>query len=926
MPIQDTDLLLIEDTSGASKKIEASKLKANLAANTYNNYKLLVNKPDYSSGFVYAQNMQASVAPTDYMLVERAGVSYKVNGQQIIDYFPSVPAGAAGPIDDAVDTTISGAWVPSADYPTGHVITAAAYGNGTFVAYTSGGGRGFFLSPDAETWTKVTSPYSVNPVKMIFADNKFVAIATSGEAIYSPDGTNWTQCTGLAPYQYRGITYGNGLFVTVHNNINERPYYSTDGIAWTRATTNNSGDMYGVAYGDGKFVAVGLSGHVMVSDDGDVWQRLDSLPSANWWCVTYGDGKFVAGASNGNIAYSTDAGASWTVQSSLSSSSQWKDIIYEAGTFLAVSQNKTPNAAYSTNGIDWYDANAPQYASVIAYGNNRFVVFNERTYPNSYYSLTGTGIESFSSTLTLASDTNLDTFTIGDAINMVDSDGNVVNYGPQTSALTSVTETDYTNTIVATSFTNLSDQSFSYGSLSNVFNRAYDSRGFTSNGYGIAPNVSHNSANAYRWHLYTFPSPITVRESFMMDIYDGNYVEGQASLGFIDSEGNETLTQLAVEDRIITNFSGDRYVIPNLAPGTVITAVKYQIDPLGPKASKRCIDLVYALIHDGLVLTDGIRKLNFASPNPELSLFKEGSIVNGINTTINTSYDWSTGWRINNTGIGNLTNSFDGDVNTWGMLMDSTNVGASKPITANWDVKESPYTNHRQSQLYVRPGAELEFKIKTNGLTGEINIYKITNEYSTSTNLLATYDAKPARTETIIYTQPEGYWLLGISGSRGSSTSGRATIELAYVKIDGVMLVDGTNRASAEVQKVDLADNCMYVNNGDFSPPNTVSAEGLSGTGNFNGYSGNIVNVANSNQEWVADPNHFIKSASTRTGLAILRTKAIAQAQAWSANTNYESEQLVKHNGRYWLALSASYANSPDETDTSDWFDLGLES
>ena len=103
MPIQDSDLLLIENTSGVSKKIAASKLKANLAANTYNNYKLLVNKPDYSSRFVYAQNMQASVAPTDYMMVERAGVSYKVNGQQIIDYFPSVPAGAAGPITNVVD-------------------------------------------------------------------------------------------------------------------------------------------------------------------------------------------------------------------------------------------------------------------------------------------------------------------------------------------------------------------------------------------------------------------------------------------------------------------------------------------------------------------------------------------------------------------------------------------------------------------------------------------------------------------------------------------------------------------------------------------------------------------------------------------------------------------------------------------------------
>ena len=99
MPIQDTDLFLINTNSNAqSFKITALKLKESLAPNLYNNYKLLVNKPDYSSRFVYTQNLQQSVAPTDYMLVERAGVSYKVTGQQIIDYFPSVPAGAAGPI------------------------------------------------------------------------------------------------------------------------------------------------------------------------------------------------------------------------------------------------------------------------------------------------------------------------------------------------------------------------------------------------------------------------------------------------------------------------------------------------------------------------------------------------------------------------------------------------------------------------------------------------------------------------------------------------------------------------------------------------------------------------------------------------------------------------------------------------------------
>lgn len=107
MPIQDTDLLLIQDTSGNSRKIAALKLKQELPTNTYNNYKLLVNKSDYTSRFVYAQNMQASVATSDYMMVERNGTSFKVTGQQIIDYFPSLPSGVAGYINGVTSSTLT---------------------------------------------------------------------------------------------------------------------------------------------------------------------------------------------------------------------------------------------------------------------------------------------------------------------------------------------------------------------------------------------------------------------------------------------------------------------------------------------------------------------------------------------------------------------------------------------------------------------------------------------------------------------------------------------------------------------------------------------------------------------------------------------------------------------------------------------------
>ena len=101
-----------------------------------------------------------------------------------------------------------------------------------------------------------------------------------------------------------------------------------------------------------------------------------------------------------------------------------------------------------------------------------------------------------------------------------------------------------------------------------------------------------------------------------------------------------------------------------------------------------------------------------------------------------------------------------------------------------------------------------------------------------------------------------------------------------------------------------------------------------SGTGNFNGNTGAVVDLTNSNGDWIDNQNRlgknfYIKAASTRTGLAVLRTKAVAQAQDWAADAGYVAEQLVKYNGRYWLALSSSYYNSPDATDELEWFDLG---
>ena len=86
MAIQDSDLFLIDD-AGVSKKIRADKLKGGLDS-TYANMKLLVNKPDYSSRFIYCKDLQSNLPDDHWLMAERSDVSYKVNGTDVHRLLP----------------------------------------------------------------------------------------------------------------------------------------------------------------------------------------------------------------------------------------------------------------------------------------------------------------------------------------------------------------------------------------------------------------------------------------------------------------------------------------------------------------------------------------------------------------------------------------------------------------------------------------------------------------------------------------------------------------------------------------------------------------------------------------------------------------------------------------------------------------------
>ena len=71
-----------------------------------------------------------------------------------------------------------------------------------------------------------------------------------------------------------GVTYGNGLFVTVGQS--GTILTSPDGTSWTERTSGTSNKLYGVTYGNGLFVTVGYSGTILTSPDGNSWTERTS--------------------------------------------------------------------------------------------------------------------------------------------------------------------------------------------------------------------------------------------------------------------------------------------------------------------------------------------------------------------------------------------------------------------------------------------------------------------------------------------------------------------------------------------------------------------------------------------------------------------------------------------------------------------------
>ncbi len=133
----------------------------------------------------------------------------------------------------------------------------------------------------------------------------------------SVNGIDWTIRSSAADNQWRGITYGNGLYVAVSD--------------------------------------VGDTHHIMKSADGITWATTTAAANEYWFDVTYGNGMFAATAytgTNNRVMTSSDVdifgfntGNTWTTRTTPSSNNNLSAIAYGNGIFAAVGDSGTGNRA-----------------------------------------------------------------------------------------------------------------------------------------------------------------------------------------------------------------------------------------------------------------------------------------------------------------------------------------------------------------------------------------------------------------------------------------------------------------------------------------------------------------------------------------------------------------------------------------------------
>lgn len=230
------------------------------------------------------------------------------------------------------------------------------------------------FTPPVPTWQVRASASAYIQNTLAYGNNTFISAGNGKSIMKSNDGLSWTSVTALAAnyFSANSVIHDGSQFVMVGDTTNSTttaPLIATsaDGSTWTVRdwTYGTETQLTDVAYGASRLTAVGLNGTIITSTDAGVtWtsessgvsalasMRLNGVASDGSTRVAVGTD---AGQSSGQIFVNTGSG--WVAASTNISQFCAKDVIWAGTRFVAVGGTGcglgNAVAMTSSDGVTW---------------------------------------------------------------------------------------------------------------------------------------------------------------------------------------------------------------------------------------------------------------------------------------------------------------------------------------------------------------------------------------------------------------------------------------------------------------------------------------------------------------------------------------------------------------------------------------------
>jgi hypothetical protein len=243
-------------------------------------------------------------------LINGVTYSFVMNGRR-----NNGPAGDNTSVVSATPALAGASWTAGATFGGTDMrgVTFGANITSQVQYYVAVGNAGaIYNSTDGATWTAVSSPTTSNLNAALYAQSNFIAAGASGGVFYSPDTLTWTAATSNTTQTLNALASNAGLlkcYGALVGTVTSVDFFTTSSCGFTGSKANNAS----------MSVAVGEAG---------------------------------------TIAYSTNAGVTWTVATSPTTSSL-RGVAYSpaVATWIAVGAGGT--LISSSDGVNWTAVSSP---------------------------------------------------------------------------------------------------------------------------------------------------------------------------------------------------------------------------------------------------------------------------------------------------------------------------------------------------------------------------------------------------------------------------------------------------------------------------------------------------------------------------------------------------------------------------------------